>query len=76
MSDQYDFGWACVAPDWATPPNFIHVGSVRHSRELAQEHIGKSWAKEGETPRQGWKRAYRAGWRCRRVAVKLAGEYP
>lgn len=72
-SNPFYFGWACVAPNWGSPPNFIHTNSVRARREDAQAEIGEAWAREGETPRQGWKRAYRIGWRCRRVAVRLAG---
>lgn len=73
MSNPIYFAWACVAPDWASPPYFIHTGTVRERREDAQAEFGRGWALEGETPRQGWKRAYRKGWRCRRVAVRLCG---
>ena len=72
MSNPFYFGWAAIAPDWGSPPNFVHIDSASSRRSDAQDYIGKAWAREGETPRQGWKRAYRAGWRCRRVAIRLA----
>lgn len=71
MDDPFYFGWAAIAPDWASPPNFIHVSSINDRRVEAQAYIGEAWAKEGETPDQGWQRAYRRGWRCRRVAIRL-----
>lgn len=74
MSNPFYFGWAAVAPDWGSPPNFIHVDSVRQNRADAQARIGEAWARNGETPMQGWKRAYRSGWRCCRVAIRLGQE--
>lgn len=71
MSNPFYFAWACVAPHWASPPYFIYTNTVRDRREDAQACIGAAHARDGETPRQGWKRAYRRGWRCRRVAVRL-----
>ncbi len=71
MTNPFYFAWACVAPDFASPPNFILTNSIRHNRVSSQEYLGEAWAREGETNRQGWKRAYRHGWRCRRVAIRL-----
>lgn len=74
MTNPFYFGWAAVAPDWGSPPNFIHIDSVSYRRADAQAEIGEAWARDDETPTQGWKRAYRQGWRCRRVAVRFGGE--
>lgn len=74
MDNPFYFGWAAVAPEWASPPHFIHINSVSDTRVEAQAHIGRAWVHDGEPPAQGWKRAYRRGWRCRRVAVKLGDE--
>jgi len=76
MSNPFYFAWACIAPGWTSPPHYIHTGTVRDRREDAQAEIGEVWALDGETPRQGWKRAYRRGWRCCRVAVRLSGWEP
>jgi hypothetical protein len=73
MSDKpYYLGWAAITPKWGYPPMAIHIDSVSDTRVRAQECIGEAWAHEGETARQGWKRAYRAGWRAKRVAVRLS----
>lgn len=74
MSNPFYFAWACVAPDDASPPNFLNTNSVRDMRSQSQDYLGEAWAHEGETARQGWRRAYRQGWRCRRVAIRLGGE--
>jgi hypothetical protein len=72
MSNPFYFGWACVSPDDASPPNFILTNSVRNDRSSSQAYLGEAWAHEDETPHQGWRRAYRWGWRCKRVAIRLA----
>lgn len=68
MSDDA-FAWAAIAPDWASPPNFIHEGTVRRSRKEVQELIGGTLT---DDPRKGWKIAYRRGWRCKRVVIRIA----
>lgn len=65
--------WAAVALH-GNPRPFIHNGSVRSSRADAQEFIGSAWKREGETIAQGWKRAYRRGWRAVRVVVEVYDE--
>ena len=61
--------WACVALHGCPEP-FIHSGTVRSLRADSQECLGNAYARENETLRQGWKRAYRDGWRCQRVIVE------
>jgi hypothetical protein len=60
--------WAAFCTD-GYPGPFINNGSVRATRVAVQEYIGDNWRLEGETPQQGWKRAYRNGWRAIKVEV-------
>jgi hypothetical protein len=60
--------WAALAIH-GSPRPFLHAGSVRGTRRETQTYIGDAWRHEDETPAQGWKRAYRAGWRAIRVEV-------
>lgn len=60
--------WAACTLD-GYPCNFINTGSVRATRTEAQAYIGDAWRLEHETIAQGWKRAYRSGWRCIKVKV-------
>lgn len=61
--------WAGFCTD-GHPYPFINIYSVRATRREAQAHIGNAWRREGETVEQGWKRAYRNGWRAIRVEVR------
>lgn len=61
-------GWACVATH-GKPHPFINQNTVRPFRSEAQECIGQAWMRRDETPEQGWRRAYRAGWRAVRVEI-------
>lgn len=70
-----------IQPEWAwaalciqgKPRPFINPYSVRVYRQDVHEHIGGYHRlREGETWREGWKRAYREGWRAVRVRVTLA----
>lgn len=36
-----------------------------------RENVGRAFARVGETPAQGWKRALKRGWRVERVEVCL-----
>lgn len=63
--------WACMCLH-GYPEPFIHDGSIRSSRAESQDFLGVPWAHGSETARQGWKRAYKAGWRCIRVEVRAA----
>lgn len=69
-----EYAWACISPNLPSRSGFIHNGTVRDTRVDAQEQIGRVWARHGETCQQGWKRAYRAGWRCKRVVIQVNGE--
>jgi hypothetical protein len=60
--------WACMCLH-GYPHPFIHDASIRSARAEAQSILGEAWAHDDETARQGWKRAYKAGWRCIRVEV-------
>lgn len=65
-----EYGYAAFA-EHGTPSPFLHVDSVKaHARDV-REYMGAAWAHDEETPRQGWKRAYRAGWRVAPVIVRL-----
>ncbi len=67
---QPEKAWACVWPN-GSPKPFIIVHSTWPSRLWSQSVVGQEWAHIGETERQGWKRAYRAGCRCVRVTVTV-----
>jgi hypothetical protein len=69
-----DHGWAAFWPN-GTPHPFILVHTTRSTRREACECVGVSWAREGETPMQGWRRAYRDGCRVIRVIVRPHGGY-
>jgi hypothetical protein len=62
--------WAAFCTD-GYPKPFIHDGSIRATRVETQAYIGGAWALSDETARLGWKRAYRAGWRCILVEVSI-----
>lgn len=66
--------WAAIAPEWATPPRFIHDGLIRNRRDQIVDAMGAAWRRDNESVRQGWKRAYRHGWRIKRVRITLCGE--
>lgn len=68
---QDEFAWACACTQ-GSPYPFIHENSVRRTRCESQCTLGAVWAREGETFMQGWKRAYRRGWRCIRVKISPA----
>lgn len=60
--------WAAFCIDGCPRP-FIHSGAVFAQRAAVQEYIGDAWRQEDETTAQGWKRAYRNGWRAIKVEV-------
>lgn len=67
------YAWACTYPpdyNFACP---IATESVRNRRELAQAEIGQHFRVADETPAEGWRRAYRRGFRCTRVVIRLWG---
>lgn len=63
--------WACACSD-GNPVPFIMAHTVRFTRAESQDYIGSVWRRQGETNRQGWRRAYRNGCRCIRVSVAPA----
>lgn len=71
MPDYSEFAWAPFYTHGQPVPN-IYIGGVARTRRSARESLGKIYAHAGETPMQGWKRAYRIGWRIVRVIVDLA----
>ena len=68
MIVESELAWACVATQYSDKP-WLNEYSVRARRADSQERLGNAWRKEGETIQQGWRRAYRKGWRCIRVKV-------
>jgi hypothetical protein len=68
------YGWAAFHPG-GMPEPFIHSGAVRSYAREVRDYIGEAWRRHsGETHAQGWRRAYRAGWRVIRVQISPAGE--
>lgn len=51
------------------PTPFILAHTTRSTRAAVIENMGEAWAREGETWRKGWRRAYRAG--CRAIKVRV-----
>lgn len=62
--------WAAFHPD-GIPRPFIHSGAIGSRRRDVHEKIGSAYQRDGETIMQGWRRAYRFGWRAVRVTVIL-----
>ena len=65
--------WAAYCT-FGSPRPYIHAGAVRGKREYVMQKMGKVYARKDETAKQGWRRAYSAGWRIisvRIVPVKL-----
>jgi len=60
--------WALQWPEWTDPSYQIDpvTGSTRAD---ITKRGGRSFMFDGETPQQGWKRAYRKGYRAVRVTV-------
>lgn len=54
---------------------WLSTASIRSSRAGVHETIGMWWAREGETWQQGWRRAYRKGWRAVRVVCAPCSAY-
>lgn len=71
MSYQPEFAWA-MAWSNAEPRPFIAMATVAFSRKEIVENVGRQFARNGETPQQGWQRAYRRGARIIRVMVSPA----
>ena len=72
MPDLEDYGWAAYWTN-SRPHSFILVHTVSNTRRAVCEKVGEVWALPGQTPMQGWKRAYRNGCRCIRVVVRQFG---
>jgi len=73
MSYRPEFAWAMAwsdASDAARP--FIVVSTVALTRKDVIANVGQQFARNGEPPREGWRRAYRQGARAIRVAVSPA----
>ena len=68
-----EFAWAAA---WSngSPRPFIIPSSIRDTKSAVVEHMGQLWARQDETERQGWKRAYRKGCRIVRVRIQHAIE--
>lgn len=59
--------WAAVAPDGAIEPNTLATRAGTARSEVS------NWLfrEPNESHRQGWRRAYRAGWRVVPVEIKV-----
>ena len=68
-----EFAWAAAWSNWSPRP-FIIASSIRDTRSSVVEDIGAHWMRDGQTPQQGWKRAYREGCRIVRVRIQHAIE--
>lgn len=66
------FAWGALALH-GNPYPFILTGSVKPTREDTQRYMADAWALPAHTIwQQGWKRAYRKGWRAVRVKIEPA----
>lgn len=65
--------WAAVCTT-GSPRPFIHADTVHDLAADARGVIGSAWRRFGETRQQGWKRAYRKGWRVVRVEIRVKEE--
>jgi len=74
MADITDHGWAAF---WlyGVPRPFLLVHSTRTTRKASCESVGEMWALPGQTPMQGWRRAYRQGCRVGRVTLRVNPAY-
>lgn len=64
-------GWVCVAPAGKKTPAWVAGFTYKRRRDQSQASIAEFFAKEGETTQQGWKRAYRRGYRCARAVISV-----
>lgn len=69
--------WDCtlMTKKWASvflgePTPFIHMVDDRQS--VLRLDLGEAWRNKGETAKEGWKRAYKGGWRILPVNVAIA----
>jgi hypothetical protein len=74
MEIRPEVAWACFCTN-GSPYPFIHNNTVRSMREDSQKYLGEAWAHSGETWQQGWRRAYRRGWRCIKVTVSAPSPF-
>jgi len=81
MSGQTTFGWAVLYPmnKGFGLPGCPVVDSVAGTRDRAIERFADTWRTWDEAPdhhRQVWQRAYRRGWRVKRVVITPFGAKP
>ena len=69
MTVRPEKAYACLCT-FGIPRPFIHTTRVSWHAHEARAYIGVAWARAGETVQQGWRRAYKAGWRLIRVEVR------
>lgn len=69
MSPQPEKAWAAFCTT-GSPRPFIYTDLVRDRQDPIRMHLGKAHSKPSDWDyRQGWRRAYRKGWRIIRVEV-------
>lgn len=70
------YGWAVVMPDGTTEQVLLPTELGKHSvsrfgeEQSVQRETGRWW--DPADPAEGWKHAYRAGWRVIRVQISPA----
>lgn len=71
MNPQPEKAWALFySGEGPHRPAFINTYHISPTQQPIREDIGRMHAKSGETVTQGWRRAYREGWRIIRVEVR------
>lgn len=63
--------WAAQTPDYVSYSGSI-LFMVADHRDDVIRYVGEAWMRDGENYRQGWRRAYRQGYRAVKVNVTRA----
>lgn len=71
MTIQPEKAWAAFCTT-GTPRPFIYADLVRDRQDPIRQYLGNAHAKPSDLDyMQGWRRAYRKGWRIIRVEVRV-----
>lgn len=66
------YGYAIKFPPKSQGSLPIHVSTTTWYARSAREDIARVWCREDETLEEAWRRLYRKGYRCVRVAIMEA----